>query len=152
MSNPRAGTRHGEAGVPSITSVQEPLAEDQARRTRRYLLQMGIRVVCFLGAIVVDDGWLRVVMIVAAVVIPYVAVIFANAGRDKVTYETSAVPPAAPAALPAAAARPTAPDATPRVVEHEDATGDAAGQERAPQPTDDEQGHRGAGPHGQEDR
>ena len=35
--------------------------------------------VCFVGAIVVGDGWLRWVLIVAAVLLPYVAVVMANA-------------------------------------------------------------------------
>lgn len=86
--------------VVSITSAPEPLADDQARRTRRYLLQMGIRLVCFVGAILVD-GWVRWALVVAAVVLPYVAVLFANAGRDRVSYDTSplerrALPPGGP--------------------------------------------------------
>lgn len=65
----------------------------------RYFLQMGIRMACFLGAIFLADGWLRWVLIVGAVVLPYSAVLFANAGRDRVTYDTSPVTPQAPAAL-----------------------------------------------------
>jgi Protein of unknown function (DUF3099) len=77
--------------VPSITAAPESLAQDQARRTRRYLIQMGIRVVCFIGAIAVADRlpWLTVVLAVAAVVLPYSAVLFANAGRDQAHYDTS---------------------------------------------------------------
>ncbi|SKC82523.1 DUF3099 domain-containing protein [Krasilnikoviella flava] len=113
MSNARAASpgprpsgnhRHGgDRGteVPSITSAPEPLEEDQARRTHRYLLQMGIRVICFLGAIAVGDTWVRWVLVVAAVVLPYSAVLFANAGRDRVTYDTSPMVDVAPTALPA---------------------------------------------------
>lgn len=124
-SRPPGGRRHGaDQGdeVPSITNAPESLEEDQARRTRRYLVQMGIRLVCFVGAIVVDVLWIRLVLIAAAVVLPYSAVLFANAGRDRISYDTSPVTDVAPAGLPA-------PDVTRpepfgggghRVVEHRD--------------------------------
>ncbi|MCB7137285.1 DUF3099 domain-containing protein [Cellulosimicrobium marinum] len=90
MSTRRTGGRPVEV-VPSITSAQQPLAEDQARRTRRYLVQMGIRLVCFVAAIAVWSTlpWLTFVLAAAAVVLPYVAVLGANAGRDQVHYDTS---------------------------------------------------------------
>lgn len=70
----------------SITSAPEPLADDLARRTRRYLLQMGIRTLCFVLAVVlwgVVPAWASLLFIVGAVVLPYVAVLFANAGRER---------------------------------------------------------------------
>ncbi|QAY64718.1 DUF3099 domain-containing protein [Xylanimonas allomyrinae] len=87
--------------MPSITNAPQSLADDQSRRMRRYLLQMGFRVVCFLGAYVAS-GWLRWTLVAFAVVIPYVAVLLVNAGRDKVEYDTSAVAPAQPRELPPA--------------------------------------------------
>jgi hypothetical protein len=92
VSTRRARDRSGEP-VPSITAAPSSLAEDQARRTRRYLIQMGIRVVCFLGAIAVAGTWpwLTAILAVAAVVLPYVAVLLANAGRDQAHYDTSPV-------------------------------------------------------------
>ena len=84
--------------VPSITSAPEPLAVDQARRTRSYLIQMSIRVVCIIGAVVVD-GWVRWALVAAAVVLPYSAVLIANSGRDQVTHDTSPVTPQAAPAL-----------------------------------------------------
>lgn len=124
------------AEVPSITSAPEPLADDQSRRMSRYLVQMGIRIACFLAAIFLAEGWLRWVLVVAAVVLPYSAVLFANAGRDRVAYDTSPLTPAGPAALPAT---PHAPDAAPaagpgRIVEHRD--GDEPGHHA---PGDDEE-------------
>jgi Protein of unknown function (DUF3099) len=65
-----------------ITGVRRGLAEDQAERTRRYLISMGIRTGCFLGA-VLAHGWLRWVLIAGAVALPYLAVVFANAGRER---------------------------------------------------------------------
>ncbi len=82
MSKPRAGTPE----VPRITSVPEPLADEVARRTRRYLVQMGIRVVCFLGAVAtwgLIPGWISWLLLAGAVVLPYFAVILANAGRER---------------------------------------------------------------------
>ncbi len=64
-----------------ITEAQTPLSEDQRNRTRRYLWSMGIRTVCFLGAIAAH-GPLRWVLILAALVLPWVSVISANAGRE----------------------------------------------------------------------
>jgi hypothetical protein len=74
--------------VPSISSAPESLAEDQARRTKVYLIQMGIRLVCFIGAVIVH-GWFSFVLIGAAIVLPYVAVLFVNAGRVQQTYDVS---------------------------------------------------------------
>lgn len=95
--------------MPSITGAPESLAEDQARRTRRYLVQMGVRLVCFLSAIFLakDVLWLQLVLLAAAVVLPYSAVLFANAGRDRVTYDTSPMTRQSPAELP------TEPSSTP---------------------------------------
>lgn len=69
-----------------ITAAPEPLGEDLARRQRRYLVQMGIRVVCFVLAIVTwshAPRFVSLVLVVAAVVLPYVAVLLANAGRER---------------------------------------------------------------------
>jgi len=113
--------------VPSITSAPEPLAVDQARRTRSYFIQMSIRVVCIIGAVAVD-GWLRWALVAAAVVLPYSAVLIANAGRDHAEHDTSPVTPkAAPALteLPDAPGSPASPDApngpgSGRVIDHVD--------------------------------
>lgn len=68
--------------MPRITSARESLSDDLSRRTHRYLIQMGIRVACFIGAVVVDN-WTRWLLAVGAVVLPYVAVVLANAGRSR---------------------------------------------------------------------
>ena len=49
-------------------------------RLRRYLISMTIRVVFLVLAIFVFSGWLRIVGIAAAVVLPWIAVVMANAG------------------------------------------------------------------------
>jgi hypothetical protein len=48
----------------------------------RYLVSMGVRTVCFLLAVVVH-GPLRWAFVAAAIVLPYLAVVFANAGRER---------------------------------------------------------------------
>ncbi len=65
----------------TITGAQRALSQEQTGRTRRYLISMGIRTACVLGAIVVP-GWPRWVLIAGAVVLPYLAVVVANAGRE----------------------------------------------------------------------
>lgn len=62
-----------------ITSARTPRSQDIASRQRRYLFSMAVRTVCFLLA-VVTDGWLRWAFIIAAFVLPYLAVVMANAG------------------------------------------------------------------------
>jgi hypothetical protein len=60
-----------------VTTAPIARAEEQRGRQRRYLISMGIRTICFVGA-VVADGWLRWVLVAGAVVLPYVSVVFAN--------------------------------------------------------------------------
>lgn len=67
--------------VHTITDAQRGLSQEQVGRTRRYLISMGIRTACVLAAIVVP-GWPRWFLIAGAVVLPYLAVVIANAGRE----------------------------------------------------------------------
>jgi Flp pilus assembly protein TadB len=60
------------------TAAPSPAAERRSRE-RRYLITMGIRVVAFVVAIVVARGWVRVIAITLALVLPWVAVVAANA-------------------------------------------------------------------------
>jgi hypothetical protein len=68
-----------------VTEAPRPMSEDIAYRQRRYLIMMGIRLVCFVIAIVVfikGGGWLTAIPAVGAIAIPYFAVVFANGGRE----------------------------------------------------------------------
>jgi hypothetical protein len=68
-----------------VTDALRPMSEDIRYRQRRYLISMGIRTVCLLTAIVLAGRgpvWLIGLMIAAAVVLPYVSVVFANGGRE----------------------------------------------------------------------
>lgn len=67
--------------VYTITEAQRGLSQEQTGRTRRYLVSMAIRTACVLAAIVVP-GWPRWILVAGAVVLPYLAVVVANAGRE----------------------------------------------------------------------
>jgi hypothetical protein len=71
-----------EPEVHRITDAGVPLSADQAMRTRRYLWSMGIRTACVLGAVIAPPPW-RWVLAVGAILLPYVAVVMANAGRER---------------------------------------------------------------------
>jgi hypothetical protein len=68
-----------------VTQARRPLSEDIRYRQHRYLLMMGIRTLCFAVAIVLFVAhlkWLILIPAVGAIIIPYIAVIFANGGRE----------------------------------------------------------------------
>lgn len=79
-----ARTPRRDPDVVQITDAPVSRADEIGARQRRYLLSMGLRTVCFLGAIVVGSGWLRWVLVAAALVLPYVAVVMANAASPQV--------------------------------------------------------------------
>ena len=65
-----------------ITTATRSHQEDIAIRQRRYVISMGIRTVCFVLAVVFMGHWFMWVLIAASFVLPYVAVILANAGSS----------------------------------------------------------------------
>jgi Protein of unknown function (DUF3099) len=68
-----------------VTEARLSRSADIAYRERRYLIMMGIRLVCFVIAVVLfinGAGWLTAIPAVGAIIIPYFAVIFANGGRE----------------------------------------------------------------------
>lgn len=77
--------------VHRITDAPEDLATEQARRVRTYLIQMAVRLVCIFLAVLVP-GPLRWVFIAGAVLLPYSAVLFANAGRKRAAPSTGLDP------------------------------------------------------------
>lgn len=74
--------------VYTVTDAHRPMSEDIGYRERRYLITMGIRALCFLlsilFAVTLHGAWrfLAGVALIGAVVLPYIAVIFANGGRE----------------------------------------------------------------------
>lgn len=72
--------------VRSITDAPQRHSEEQHRRMLRYGLAMGLRMVCFVLAgitALVWETWWSLLFVAAAVVLPYVAVVDANAGGDR---------------------------------------------------------------------
>ena len=68
----------------SITNAQEALSNDQRSRQRKYFISMMVRTGCFVAAIFLLNPY-RWFAMAGAVVLPYVAVVIANAGRENVT-------------------------------------------------------------------
>ena len=66
----------------SVTTARPPLHDEQVIRMRKYLISMGIRTVCFVGA-AIADGWLRWVLVAGAVLLPLFAVVIANAVKPR---------------------------------------------------------------------
>jgi Protein of unknown function (DUF3099) len=67
-----------ESAAVRITDARTSHSDDLRHRQKRYLMSMAIRTLCFIGAVIVDS-WLRWVLVVAALFLPYVAVVMANA-------------------------------------------------------------------------
>jgi len=78
---------HGrEPEAVRITSAAASRNADIAARQKRYVVSMGIRTVCFVAAVVaylLEIHWLWPILIVAALLLPYVAVVMANAASTK---------------------------------------------------------------------
>ncbi|MGA8978737.1 MAG: DUF3099 domain-containing protein [Pedococcus sp.] len=72
-----------EPVVQSVTSAPANLADEQSGRIKRYLFTMGIRTVCFIGAVLTATSgapwWVWGTLAMLAVVLPYVAVVMVNA-------------------------------------------------------------------------
>src|SRR3954470_5038394 len=65
-----------------ITTAASNRSDDIAARQKRYLISMTLRSLCFVGAIIAalaHVGWLWPILIAGALVLPYVAVVMANA-------------------------------------------------------------------------
>jgi hypothetical protein len=68
-----------------VTQARKPMSEDITYRQHRYLIMMAIRTACFAVAIIMFVNHLKFLVLIpaiGAVIIPYIAVIFANGGRE----------------------------------------------------------------------
>lgn len=82
-----------------ITTADTALDDDMRSRIIKYSITMGIRTVCFVAAyfaFVADLHILMWICVAGAVVLPYPAVIFANAGRERTRDDRSALLEQAP--------------------------------------------------------
>lgn len=90
--------------VHSVTTARKSLAQDQDERARRYFWTMGLRTLCFIVALVlalVYPGWWVLLFFVGAAILPYVAVVLANAVNVHEQGEVELVDGAALTAAPA---------------------------------------------------
>jgi Flp pilus assembly protein TadB len=83
-----ARSKRGSDAPIRITTASAGTGADIASRQKRYVITMGIRTLCFLAVAVLamshlGPGWLPWIFVVGAVVLPYVAVVMANAADTK---------------------------------------------------------------------
>ncbi|KGN42793.1 DUF3099 domain-containing protein [Knoellia aerolata] len=89
-TNPRR-----EPQVQSVTTARSNPDDDLNARMKHYLVTMGVRTGCFVLAFV-TQGWVRWTCVALAVVLPYIAVVFANARAPRTTGRVSPVAPRDP--------------------------------------------------------
>lgn len=69
-----------------ITTATSGRSADIGARQRRYLISMAVRTACFVAAVLVfvssGPGWLLWCLIIASFILPYIAVVMANAGAS----------------------------------------------------------------------
>jgi hypothetical protein len=64
-----------------VTEAPQSRADEISQRQRRYLVMMGIRVICFVVTVVMfvnHGGWLTIIPAFGAIALPYFAVVIAN--------------------------------------------------------------------------
>jgi hypothetical protein len=68
-----------------VTEAPQARSAEINQRQRRYLLMMGVRVVCFVVTVVLflnHAGWLTVIPAFGAIALPYFAVVIANSRQQ----------------------------------------------------------------------
>lgn len=85
----------------AITSLPPSPDEERRRRFVQYSVAMGVRLVCLFAAFFFTTGWLQLVCVIGAVVLPSIAVILANAkhgggSASPVRPGQASLPPGAP--------------------------------------------------------
>ncbi|SDL20187.1 Protein of unknown function [Arthrobacter sp. ok362] len=77
----RPDAESGGTEVHSITDAAAAHSDEMRERMIKYAVAMGIRMVCLILIFVVD-GWFKLIPVLGAVLLPWVAVVIAN-GSDK---------------------------------------------------------------------
>jgi hypothetical protein len=85
-----------------ITTAAQSRREELRRRELRYVLTMSVRVVAFILAVTLFHGVLRWIAVFLALVLPWLAVVIANAPFRAISSTPNPVTPRGPASLPAA--------------------------------------------------
>jgi Flp pilus assembly protein TadB len=79
----RQNSRRDQAHL--VTEARQSRSAEIGQRERRYLVMMGVRLVCFVIAVVLvvnHAGWIAIVPAAGAIALPYFAVIVANSRRQ----------------------------------------------------------------------
>ena len=69
-----------------VTTAGKSPREEQRQRTRRYLVTMGIRTIVFVAAVVLYATglhWAAAITAAASLILPWIAVVAANAGPTR---------------------------------------------------------------------
>ncbi|MFB7505920.1 DUF3099 domain-containing protein [Streptomyces broussonetiae] len=116
--------QHGGVQVFRITGARTGLAEDVRGRQRRYVISMTVRTASVILAVALwnVERYVAIVALVLGALLPYVAVVIANAGRER--------PPSLPSTFVSV---PTRPMITPPRTE--DAQAQSVAEDTAARPT-----------------
>ncbi len=69
--------------APSVTSIPRAPADEHSARVRTYAITMTVRMVCFaLAVLITPYSWYTWVFAVGAMILPYIAVVLANASTS----------------------------------------------------------------------
>jgi hypothetical protein len=82
----RSRKKGADQDVVRITDAPVNVSADVDSRQRRYLYSMAVRTVCFVGAVIsygLGIIWLCWVLFVGALVLPFIAVVIANAASPR---------------------------------------------------------------------
>jgi hypothetical protein len=94
--------------VHSITDAATAHSDEMRRRMIKYAIAMGIRMLCLILIFVVD-GWFKVIPVIGAVFLPWVAVVIANGSDRAESHSDSLLDHVPMGELDAPAAGPAAP-------------------------------------------
>ena len=124
------GTVKSSRRTPSTTSLPPSPHDEAGARSTKYLVMMGIRVVCFILMVVITPyGWHTWVLGAAAVFLPYIAVVTANVADNVARVEPESPERALPASAPPIERRPA--DDAPGIIRISES---GASAPRPPQP------------------
>jgi hypothetical protein len=114
--------KHGGTEVFRITGARKGLADDVRGRERRYVISMSVRTIAVIAAAVLwnVERHVAIVALVLGAVLPYIAVVIANAGRESApSLPSTFVPtPGKPMIAPPDGQRAAESDAEPGPHEH----------------------------------
>ncbi|MFF2031497.1 DUF3099 domain-containing protein [Arthrobacter sp. NPDC058192] len=85
----RPDAESSDAEVHSITDAAAAHSDEMRQRMIKYAVAMGIRMLCLILIFVVD-GWFKLIPVLGAVFLPWVAVVIAN-GSDKAEIHSDAL-------------------------------------------------------------